>query len=325
MPDEGLFAAAEAGRLNTPEGIGQEVDRLLNDPRGKAMLLSFHQRWFGIDTLAEIGKDTAVYPQFDEKLIASMQGEFNTFVNEVMGSKGDGKLETLLLSDRTYVDGPLAGLYGVPAPAGTGMQAVTLPTTRKGLLSTVSVLSTHTLSDSSAAIHRGKFIRERLLCTVPPDPPAGLLVMPPEPKPGLTTRERLTQHTTDPSCSGCHQMMDPIGYAFENFDGIGRYRAMEQGKKIDASGSLSATDVDGPLVGPVELAQKLASSKTVRACVMTTLLSFAQGPQPVDTCLMTKLNKAFDDSGHDVRSLISAIAKSDSFRYRRQLQGEALP
>jgi hypothetical protein len=325
MPDDALFAAAEAGRLNTPEGIGQEIERLMKDPRGKAMLLAFHQRWFGLDTLAEIGKDVDVYPQFDEKLIASMQGEFSTFINEVMGAGGDGKLETLLLSDRTYVDGALATLYGVTAPGGTGMLPVTLPTTRKGLLSTVSVLSTHTLSDSSAAIHRGKFIRERLLCTVPPDPPAGLMVMPPEPKPGLTTRERLMQHTNDPACSGCHQMMDPIGYAYENFDGIGRYRAMEQGKKVDASGSLTSTDVDGSFVGPVELAQKLSTSKTVRECVMTTLLSFAQGPQQADSCLMTKLNKAFDDSGHDVRALVAAIARSDSFRYRRQLEGEALP
>jgi hypothetical protein len=325
MPDEALFSAAEAGRLDTPEGIGQEVDRLLKDPRGKAMLLAFHQRWFGIDTLAENGKDVAVYPQFDEKLVASMEGEFNAFISDAMGASGDGKLETLLLSDRTFVDGALAGLYGVTPPGGTGLAPVTLPSTRKGLLSTVSVLSTHTLSDSSAAIHRGKFIRERLLCTVPPDPPAGLIVMPPEPKAGLTTRERLGQHTMDPACSGCHTMMDPIGFAFENFDGIGRYRTMEQGKKIDASGSLSATDVDGAFVGPVELAQKLAGSNQVRACVMTTLLSFAQGPQPADACLMKKLNQAFDDSGHDVRALIVAIAKSDSFRYRRQLQGEVLP
>jgi hypothetical protein len=325
MPDEALFSAAEAGRLDSPEGIEQEVVRLLKDARGKAMLLAFHQRWFGLDTLAENGKDVAVYPQFDEKLVASMEGEFDAVINDVMGASGDGKIETLLLSDRTFVDASLAGLYGVTAPGGTGLMPVTLPATRKGLLSTVSVLSTHTLSDASSAIHRGKFIRERLLCTVPPDPPAGLMVMPPEPKPGLTTRERLGQHTMDPSCAGCHQMMDPIGFAFENFDGIGRYRTMEQGKKIDASGSLSNTDVDGAFVGPVELAQKLAGSKQVRECVMTTLLSFAQGPQPADACLMTKLNQAFDTSGHDVRALIVAIARSDSFRYRRQLPGEVLP
>jgi hypothetical protein len=325
MPDDALFAAAEGGRLNTPEGIGHEVDRMMKDPRATAMLLAFHQRWFGLDTLPELSKDMAIYPQFDENLIASMQGEFNTFINEVMGTNGDGRLETLLLSDSTYVDSALATLYGVSPPAGTGMSKVTLPTTRKGLLSSVSVLSTHTLSDSSAPIHRGKFILGRLLCTEPPDPPPGLNVMPPEPKPGLTTRERLLQHTADPACSGCHAMMDPIGFAFESFDGIGRYRAMEQGKMIDASGSLSGTDVDGPFVGPVELTQKLAMSKVVRECVMTTLISFAQGPQPTDTCLMSELSQSFDDGKHDIRSLVSAIARSVGFRYRRQIPGEVLP
>lgn len=325
MPDQALFDAAEAGRLSTPGGIEQEVDRMMNDPRGKATRLAFAQRWFGLDAIDEIGKDADVYPQWDEKLIASMKGEFSTFIDEVMGPSGDGKLETLLLSDSTYVDEELAALYGVSAPAGTGMRKVTMPMTRKGLLSSVSVLAVHTLSDASAAIHRGKFIRERLLCTVPPDPPPGLEVMPPAPQAGMTTRERLMQHMTDPACTGCHAMMDPLGFAFENFDGIGRYRAMEQGKTIDASGNVSDTDVDGSFVGPVELAQKLATSKVVRTCVMTTLINYAQGPQPTDSCLATKLAKSFDDSKHDIRSLILGIARSDSFQYRRQLSGEVLP
>jgi hypothetical protein len=255
-----------------------------------------------------------------------MKAEFRAFVEDAL-FEGDGRLETLLTSRTTFVDAALAPLYGVQLPAGSGLRKVQLDgSQRAGVLTSVGLLAAHTLSDTSAPILRGKFIRERLLCNELAEPPPGLNVMAPAPRPGATTRELLAKHSVDPSCGACHQLMDPLGFGYANFDGIGRWRAMEEGKAIDSSGSLMATDVDGAFRGPVELAEKLASSQQIRECVMTTMLDFVQGPGvDADACLTTRLRKAFDDSRHDERALILAIAQSDGFQYRRQLPGEVNP
>jgi hypothetical protein len=298
----------------------------MKDPRARSTLVGFNQRLFGTDVIDEVSKDPDAYPQFDDGLRASMKGELRALVEDALFD-GDGRLETLLTARTGFVDAALAPLYGVSAPAGSGLRKVQLDgTQRAGLLTSVGLLAAHSLSDTSAPIIRGKFIRERLLCAELAEPPPGLNVMPPEPKPGATTRELLERHVVDPSCATCHHLMDPIGFGYGNFDGIGRWRAMEEGKPIDSSGMLAGTDVEGAFRGPVELAGKLASSQQVRDCVMTTLVGFGQGPGvAADSCLTTRLRKAFDESRHDLRALILAIAQSDGFQYRRQLPGEVNP
>ena len=326
MPDGLLFEAADNGKLATPEQITAQVDRMIKDPRARTTLVAFNQRLFGTDIIDDANKDPMTYPQFNDALKAAMKAEFSAFVGDVLFD-GDGRLDTLLTSRTTFVDAALAGLYGVAVPAGGGLQKVQLDANqRAGVLTSVGLLAAHTLSDTSAPIVRGKFIRERLLCTELPDPPPGLMVEAPTPKPGATIRELLGRHAVDPSCSGCHHLMDPVGFGYTNFDGIGRWRATEEGKPVDSGGSLQGTDVDGQFRGPIELAQKLATSQQVRDCVMTTMLGYVQGPGVAeDTCLTTRLRKAFDDSGHDLRALTRAIAAADGFQYRRQLQGEVIP
>jgi hypothetical protein len=326
MPDQALFQAADAGKLGSADAIAAQVERMLKDPRARSTLVAFNQRLFGTDIIDEASKDPMEYPQFSEELKTSMKAEFQAFVEDALFT-GNGSLDTLLTSRSTFVDGALAALYGVPAPGGAGLQKVQLDgTQRAGLLTSVGLLTAHTLSDTSAPIIRGKFIRERLLCTELAEPPPGLEVVAPAPKPGSTTRQLLEQHATDPSCTACHNLMDPIGFAYGNFDGIGRWRTTESGKAVDSGGRLSGTDVDGEFRGPVQLAEKLASSRQVSDCVMTTMLNYVQGPGASgDTCLTGRLRKAFDDSGRDLRALIVAIARSDGFQYRRQLPGEVLP
>ena len=326
MPDQLLFEAADTGKLTSAEDIGAQVERMMKDPRARTTLVGFNQRLFGTDIIDEASKDGETYPQFTDEVKAAMKAEFQAYVEDALFA-GDGSLDTLLTSKTTFVNTALASLYGVPAPGGTGLQKVQLDgTQRAGLLTTVGLLSAHTISDTSAPIIRGKFIRERLLCTELAEPPPGLEVEAPAPKPGMTTRELLVQHATSPSCSACHDLMDPIGFGYGNFDGIGRWRTTEEGKAVDASGRLTNTDVDGEFRGPVQLAQKLASSQQVSDCVMTTMLNFVQGTQLVqDACLTSRLRKSFDDSKHDLRALVLAIARSDGFQYRRQLPGEVLP
>jgi hypothetical protein len=326
-PDQPLTEAADRGQLATGEQVAAQARRLLADPRALDRLTDFHGQWLGIGGLDEVAKDPQKYPQFDEKLVASMRTELKLFLGDVLGV-GDGRLETLFSAGFTYVDAALAPLYGVPAPAGGAMARVELdPTQRAGILTNAGLIAAHTFADESEPIHRGKFVRERLLCTTPPDPPADLMVTPPMPTPGLSIRERLQQHSSVPACQACHVLMDPIGFGFEAYDGLGRFRTSEGGKPVDDRGTLGMTrDIDGPFQGALELGRKLSGSAQVRQCLVDTALRYAHGPDAGgDACVQQKLNAAFDGARHDIRELVIAITRTDGFRYRRTIDGEVLP
>jgi hypothetical protein len=325
MPDEQLMLAADAGKLSGPAEIEAQARRLVNDPRARRALVDFAQRWFGLDLLDEVMKDPAHYPQFNEGLIAAMKREAATFFEQVV-FEGDGRFQTLLTAPYGFPDAALAPLYGVTAPAAPGGKVELPAQQRFGLLTSVGVLTAHTFSDEAAAIHRGKFVRERLLCTTPPDPPADLMVEPPTPQPGVTTRQRLAQHIEDPACQPCHQYMDPIGFGFEKYDGLGRWRTMDQGKPIDDSGKLAFTDVDGPFTGVKQLSERLAGSTTVADCVAGTLLrQVASIESEIDSCARDRLRAALAASGGDLRELLVAITLGTSFQYRRTGAGEVSP
>jgi hypothetical protein len=163
-------------------------------------------------------------------------------------------------------------------------------------------------------------IRKNLLCTNLPDPPADVDNTPPDPDPNATTRERFAAHTGNPSCAGCHQLMDPIGLGFENYDALGRFRADENGVPVDASGELyMAGETSGTFNGALELAQKLAESPEVQDCVSKQWFRFALGrlEREPDACSMQRLNQDFAAAGHDVRALLLSLVTSDAFRYRK--------
>ena len=143
--------------------------------------------------------------------------------------------------------------------------------------------------------------------------------MPPSPDPNATTRERFEQHRADPSCAGCHQLIDPIGFTFEHYDGMGAWRDLEAGKAVDASGELISTDVDGPIDGVIDLANKLAESDDVERCITRQWFRFATGRNETaeDACSNEALDTTFVESGGDVRVLIRDLVASDSFRFRR--------
>jgi Protein of unknown function (DUF1592)/Protein of unknown function (DUF1588)/Protein of unknown function (DUF1595)/Protein of unknown function (DUF1587)/Protein of unknown function (DUF1585) len=321
MPDDQLMRAADEDKLSTPAQLEAQARRMVQDPRARRTLVGFVERWFGLELLDEVMKDPARYPQFNEAMIAAMKREVSTFVEQVV-FEGDGRFQTLLSAPYGYPDAALASLYGVSAAAGG---KVALPADQRfGLLTNVGVLTAHTFSDESAAIHRGKFVRERLLCTTPPDPPADLMVEPPTPQPGVTTRQRLIQHIEDPACQPCHEYMDPIGFAFENYDGLGRWRTMEQGKPVDASGKLAFTDVDGSFQGVKGLTERLSASTTAADCVAGTLLRYAAAIESeIDVCTRNKLRAALQASSGDLRELLVAVTQTASFQYRRT--GEVQP
>jgi len=323
MPDDTLLAAAAASELATKEQIEAQARRMLKDRRAEDMVAHFQKEWLGLGALDNMLKDTTVYPEFSAELRDDLSKETETFLKEVFWR--DGTLDGFFGAPYTFVNERLANLYGLPPPSGSGLVKVdTTSAHRFGFLTQGSFLALNAKANQPSPIHRGKFIREKLLCDILPPPPNNIIIKPPDVRPGSTSRERFEQHTKDATCRQCHQLMDPIGFGFEHYDGIGKYRTEEAGKPIDAKGEFIATsDLNGTFVGVPELAKKLGTSQQVADCVVTQWFRFGYGrtEQNEDACTMDRLRKTFAASKHDVRELLIQLALTDSFRYRRPLLG----
>jgi len=254
-----------------------------------------------------------------------MQAQASTFFADLL-ENGGGKLSTLLTSNTVFVNRELGPFYGV-----TGGDSFT-PTSgisgaTAGILTLPAFLALQAKPSESSPIYRGKFVREQVLCQLLPAPPANI-PKPPDVTPGVSTRERLAEHESNASCSGCHRMMDPIGFGFENFDSLGRYRTTDGSGPVDASGELIATgEIDGKFAGVGELGQRLSQSKTVRQCMARQWFRFALArfEQPVDDCSMKGLLDAFEAADADLNALPKAIVRSDAFQYRRPVDSEVSP
>jgi hypothetical protein len=222
-----------------------------------------------------------------------------------------------LTASYSFVNADLAALYGVDGPSSAGAfeQVDQDATQRAGILTQASLLTAFASSDESSPVKRGKLVRVRILCQDLPDPPANIPDLP-APAPGVSTRERFAMHTSNPACSGCHGLIDGLGFGLEAYDGMGGFRTQDQGVDVDDSGEITATrDIDGPYMGGPELAQKLASSAEVRDCAPTQWLRFALGRREDDddTCSLVELQDAFAASGGDLRELLVALTQTDAF------------
>jgi hypothetical protein len=315
-PDAKLASLADTGALGTPVALGAEAKRMLADPRAQAMMDDFHLRWLGLTKLDILQKDDKKFPDF-AALHPLMREELTRFTGYVM-SQGDGKLETLLTAPYTFATPALAKLYDATA-TGDWQKVALDPTKRAGILTQSAFLATHG-HEGSAPIFRGIAVREQLFCVDLPPPPPGADNMFPPPSPTKTTRERLVMHRVNPECASCHDLMDSLGYGFESFDDIGRYRTTENGVPIDDTGKILGTDdADGPFKGPVELGRRLAKSKQVQQCLTTQWFRYALGraETPLDKCTMDLVFKRFQDSDFRIPDLLLALVESDGFRVLR--------
>jgi hypothetical protein len=322
MPDDRLFAAAAAGKLGTPAEVAEMARSMLDDPRARRAVSEFYRQWLGAAAIEGVAKDPAIYPDWGEPLRAAMAAELPAFVEHVLWG-ADGRLATLLAAPVTVATAPVARIYGVEAAGG---RPVALDGTRRaGVLTQPGILAVHALPNQSSPVQRGKFVREQLLCQEAPPAPPDLDVTPPEVDPRKPTRERFAQHTKDEACASCHRLMDPLGFGFEHFDGVGRYRATDGGRPVDASGTIvNAGAIDGPFRGAPELAKKLAASPVVGACVATQWYRFAFGrlETPGDACALRGLHAAFEAARYDLRELLLALTAAETFLYRRPIAGE---
>ena len=302
MPDEELFQAAGDGKLGTRDEIAAQAKRLLAGPMATAMVGRFAGQWLNLVGLGNVEKDPEQYPEFTPEHLDMFRSETEQFFQHVWNT--DGKVKTLLTANFSFMNGPLAQFYGSSGASSDAFGKVDVPAERAGFLTQASFLAQYAKIDQSSPVHRGVAVQENLLCFHLPEPPPDIVdATPISLNPNMTTKERFAAHRNDPSCEGCHRYIDPIGFGFENFDAVGRYRTMDAGKPVDASGELIDTDVDGTFVGAVELANRLGGSQQVQNCVASKWFSFAFGRQPSkeDACTVATLNQAMEKSGGDLR------------------------
>lgn len=320
-PDDALLDAAAAGKLDEMTGLRAEAERLAKDDRARATIEDFHLQWLDLGNLQSLSKDKGTYAAFNDEVRAAMRDEVVDFVDHVM-REGDGKLSSLLTAPYSVPGEALFPLYGIEKPAGymPGDVVQLDPTQRAGLLTQTGFLALHAGAKQSSPVRRGKVILQSLLCQTLPLPPPNVNTTPPDPSPDATTREQFAEHEANPTCAACHKRIDPPGFAFEHYDGIGVYRTEQNGRPVDASAELvDMGSLDGPVNGAVDLAKKLADSPEVQRCVARQWFRYALARQDgaADACTLDALSTSFNASGHDVRALLVDIVASDAFRLRR--------
>jgi hypothetical protein len=325
-PNDQLNQAVAAGSLASKEGVAQQLTWMLQDPRGVKLVNRFLAAWTHVGGVDNLVKNPDTYPQFQSASFRqSLKDQAAAFFDDLLNQQG-GKLDALFKSPTAFYNKDLGAYYGVTG-TDTFQSVQKTDGTVSGILTLPAVLAVQGKPNESSPIYRGRFVREALLCQQLPSPPANIPAAP-EVTPGVSTRERLAEHEVNPTCAGCHQLLDPIGFGFENFDTLGRYRTEDGGKPVDASGKLVSTrDIDGPFNGIVELATKLAASSEVKECVTRQWFRFAinRFEQPLDGCSMKSVMDSFDAAGQDLKSLPQAIVQTDAFLYRRPIDAQVMP
>jgi mono/diheme cytochrome c family protein len=318
-PDDELLRVANAGRLSTAAGLEQQVRRMLADRRSDGLASRFAAQWLRLQDLDKIHPDVRTYPDFDEQLKTSMLRETELFFRHIV--REDQPVLDLFSADYTFVDERLARHYRIPNVVGNQFRKVQYPDgRRRGLLGHGSILTLTSHADRTSPVLRGKWVMEVLLGTPPPPPPPDVpdLEATAEAEDGRlrTVRERMEQHRTNPACSSCHRMIDPIGLALENFDVTGAWRIKDNGMPVDSASAL----YDGtPLAGPEDLRQALLKRSTSLVRTFSeNLMTYALGRRLDDADMPTVRSIVHQAaaSDHRLSAFVLGIVKSPAFRMK---------
>jgi hypothetical protein len=316
-PDETLLDLVEAEGLDTEEQIRFVASIMLERLEARAALSGFFAELYRTRELDALGKDATLYPSFSPSLARSMREGMLHVIEDVVWER-DADVREIFTADYTFVNKELAALYGVAAPSGDAFGKVLLPKSeqRDGLLGQPGILARFAHAATTSPTLRGKFVREKLLCqTIPPPPPDVLTTLPDDdptqaPK---TMKEKLSQHQNDPACSGCHKLMDGIGFAFERFDSIGRFRTEDQGVEIDPT---TSTEGLGAFASPAELGAILGESPEVADCLVRNVYRNALGHLETKGELeeLSAISATFAAKGFRMRDLLVDLVSSRAFR-----------
>jgi hypothetical protein len=324
IPDEELVRLASQGKLKNPGVLEQQVRRMLADRRSQALVDNFAGQWLYLRNLRGVAPDLEEFPNFDDNLRQAFRQETELFFASIMHE--DHNVLDLLNANYTFVNERLARHYGIPNIYGSQFRRVAVTDdARRGLLGQGSLLTVTSVATRTSPVQRGKWLLENIMGTPPNPPPAGVPPLKENTAGGkaLTVRERMEQHRANPSCAGCHKVLDPLGFALDNFDAVGAWRTLgEGGTPIDASGVLA----DGTKVnGVVDLRNALLSRPNVFVGTMTEkLMTYALG-RGVEYYDMPAIRAIVHDAArNDYRfsTLIMGVVRSTPFQMRRAQESE---
>jgi mono/diheme cytochrome c family protein len=323
LPDAELLALAEAGRLSEPGVLAAEVRRMLADPKSDALAENFAAQWLHLRNLDTIRPNTDFYPDFDNNVRQAFKREAQLFFMSIV--RENRSLVDLLTADYTFLDERLARHYGISGVYGSHFRRVTLgpdADERRGLLGKGGVLMATSHADRTAPSLRGKWLLENLLGSPPPPPPADVPGL--EEVPAIapqTMRERLDAHRANPACAGCHGLIDPLGFALENFDAVGGWRDIDAGRPVDALGGLA----DGtPVNGVVELREALVADPEAFAVTVTEklmLYALGRGLQHYDMPIVRAILRDTAPDGYRFEAIVQGIVASPAFTMRSAAGG----
>jgi hypothetical protein len=325
MPDAELFAAADRGELRTRAQVEAQARRMVDDPKAARAVRHFYTQWLGLSALPDTEKAADQFPDWTPDIARAMVSEVAAMAQHLTWRQ-DAGIDDLFSSTTTVLNGPLAAFYGIDGIQGDEPRPVELdPVERTGIMTRGGVLAAHAKANQGSPILRGVFVRERILCQQLPNPPDNVDNSPPELDANATTRERFAAHTEIASCAACHRLIDPIGFAFETFDAVGRYRTMENGQPIDTSGELvDADELDGTYAGAREMSEAFAGNDDVRRCVIRQWFRYTNGRVETaeDVCSIDQVWTQVAPENFSLKELLVAMTQTDAFMYRPAEGGE---
>lgn len=317
-PDDALLARAAAGELQDEDALRLEFERMLADPKSAAFYDGFVSQWLQLGKLGAATPDAAMFPTFDEDLRQAMTDETRMFFDDLR--QRDGSPLEIVTGTNTFANAALAGIYGVEGVTGDALVPITTdPAQRAGVLTMPAVLTMTSGPSAPNIVRRGVWLAEAILCVAPPPPPAGV---PPAPDPmaGESERERLARHRQDPSCASCHDLIDPLGFGFENYDALGSWREQVDGEDVDNAGTLP----DGrTFAGMVELGGLLATGTDYPTCMTSKVMTYALGRTvtPDDACVVEAIGAQTVTADAALSDLLWAVVTSDAFRTETLTEG----
>jgi mono/diheme cytochrome c family protein len=317
IPDEELLGLAEQGRLKDPVVLRRQVERMLNDQRSQALVENFGGQWLQIRSVEQVRPDAGIFA-FDEALRQAFMQETMLFVSSIV--KENRSLLDLLDADYTFLNQRLAEHYGVPNVYGSQFRRVTMTDpNRRGLLGQGSILTVTSYPNRTSVVQRGKWVLENLLGTPPPPPPPNVpdLKAAPNGK-RLSMREQMQAHRANPICASCHGRMDPIGFALENYDGVGRWRDDDAGAKVDASGKLpDGTEFQGPAGLRQLLLTKYKEDFLRTATEKLLTYALGRGLESYDAPTVRAIAREASKDNYRMSSLIAGVVHSTPFQMRK--------
>lgn len=320
-PDAQLLELAAAGRLRNE--LDAQIDRMLRDARMKRFVASFTGQWLGTRELAEVAPDRELFPDFDEPLREAMAREAELVFADLV--RTNASIVNLINADFTYLNDRLAEHYGIPGVQGGHFRRVSLDSlppeagVRGGVLTMGGVLTVTSFPTRTAPVLRGKWILGELLGREPPPPPPDIpgLGEPSDGISALSFREQLEKHRESPSCFACHVEMDPLGFALESYDAVGRWRTEDGGRAVDATGELPGGE---KLDGIVDLRQALLTRRgEFQRVLIEKMLTYAlgRGLEYYDECVVDQIARDLDHNDHRIQSLMKGVIGSEPFQKRR--------